>query len=204
MWELIQRITKDPGKTLDEIMAHGRKAESLNPENPLALTNVAAAYFFRGDHTTALDYAQRAIQFNPSNAFSFLWLSLAQLHSGDFQQGEESILKGIELSPADPNMNHFNATHYFALLGQGRYDEALVAIDKALRQHKAGLMLGFRAAVLGHLERGSEAKTALDRYLALRPNLKTRDDYRRIFVPNSALADPIIEGLVKSGWEPDE
>ena len=204
MFELIQRITKDPEKTLDEIMAHGRKAESLNPENPLALMSIAAAYFFRGDHPTALDYAQRAVQFNPSNAFSFFWLSLAQLHSGDFQQGEESILKGIELSPADPNMNHFNATHYFALLGQGRYDEALVAIDKALRQHKAGLMLGFRAAVLGHLERGPEAKTALDRYLALRPNLKTRDDYRRIFVPNSALADPIIEGLVKAGWETDE
>ena len=204
MWELIQRITKDPGKTLDEIMAHGRKAESLNPENPLALTNVAAAYFFRGDHTTALDYAQRAVKFNPSYAISYLFLSLPQLHSGDFQQGEESVLKALELSPADPNMNHFNATHYFALLGQGRYDEALVAIDKALRQHKAGLMLGFRAAVLGHLERGPEAKAALDRYLALRPNLKTRDDYRRIFIPNSTLADPIIEGLVKAGWEPDE
>jgi adenylate cyclase len=204
MWELTQRITKDPEKTLDEIMAHGRKAETLNPENPLALMSIAAAYFFRGDHSTALDYAQRAVQFNPSNAFSFLWMSLAQLHSGDFQQGEESILKGIELSPADPNMNHFNATHYFALLGQGRYDEALVAIDKALRQHKVGLMLGFRAAVLGHLERGPEAKMALDRYLVLRPNLKTRDDYRRIFVPNSALADPIIEGLVKAGWETDE
>ena len=204
MWELTQRTTKNPEKTLDEIMAHGRKAESLNPENPLALMSIAAAYFFRGDHTTALDYAQRAVKFNPSNAFSFFWLSLAQLHSGDFQQGEESILKGIELSPADPNMNHFNATHYFALLGQGRYDEALVAIDKALRQHKAGLMLGFRAAVLGHLQKGPEAKEALNRYLALRPNLKTRNDYRRIFVPNSALADPIIEGLVKAGWDPEE
>jgi len=203
MFELTQRITKDPEKTLDEIMAHGRKAESLNPENPLALMSIAAAYFFRGDHPTALDYAQRAVQFNPSNAFSFFWLSLAQLHSGDFQQGEESILKGIELSRHDPNMNHFNATHYFALLGQGRYDEALVAIDKALRQHKVGLMLGFRAAVLGHLERGPEAKAALDQYITLRPNLKVRDDYRSIFVPNSALADPIIEGLVKAGWEPE-
>ena len=54
-----------------------------------------------------------------------------------------------------------------------------------------------KAAVLGHLERGSEAKAALDRYLTLRPNLKVRDDYRRIFVPNSALADPIIEGLAR-------
>ncbi len=204
MWELIQRTTKDPGKTLDEIMAHGRKAESLNPENPMALTSIAAAYFFSGDHPTARDYAQRAVKFNPSNAISYLYLSLTQTHSGDFQQGEESILKAIELSPADPSMNHFNATHCFPLLGQGRYDEALVAIDKSLRQHKVGLMLGFRAAVLGHLERGPEAKTALDRYLELRPNLKTRDGYRQIFIPNSVLADTIIEGLVKAGWEPEE
>ena len=204
MWELVQRITKDPEQTLDEIMVHGRKAESLNHENPLALMSIAAAYFFQGDHPTALDYAQRAVKFNPSYAFSLSMLSLAQVHSGDFQQGEESILNGIELSPADPDLNHFYGTLYFALLGQGRYDEALEAIDKALRQHKVGLMLGFRAAVLGHLERGSEAKAALDRYLALRPNLKTRDDYRSIFVPNSALADPIIEGLVKAGWETDE
>jgi adenylate cyclase len=204
MWELVQRITKDPEQTLDEIMVHGRKAESLNHENPLALMSIAAAYFFQGDHPTALDYAQRAVKFNPSYAFSLSMLSLAQVHSGDFQQGEESILNGIELSPADPDLNHFYGTLYFALLGQGRYDEALEAIDKALRQHKVGLMLGFRAAVLGHLERGSEAKAALDRYLALRPNLKTRDDYRSIFVPNSALANPIIEGLVKAGWETDE
>ena len=58
--------------------------------------------------------------------------------------------------------------------------------------------------MLGHLERSSEAKATLDRYLTLRPNLKTRDHYRRIFIPNSALADPIIEGLVKAGWEPEE
>ena len=58
--------------------------------------------------------------------------------------------------------------------------------------------------MLGHLERGPEVKAALDNYLALSPNLKIRDDYRRIFVPISALADPIIEGLVKAGWEPEE
>jgi tetratricopeptide (TPR) repeat protein len=98
----------------------------------------------------------------------------------------------------------FHAVLYFAGLGQEKYEEALEAIDKALCQHKSGHHLGFRAAVLGHLERGSEAKAALDQYLTLRPNLKTRDDYRSIFVPNSALADPIIEGLVKAGWEPKE
>jgi len=205
MFELTQRITKDPEKTLDEIMAHGRKAESLNPENPLALMSIAAAYFFRGDHPTALDYAQRAVKFNPSHACSFFWQGLVQVHIGEYQQGESSIIKAFELSPADPELMHFHGLLYFACLGQEKYEEALEASDKALLRHPdVGHHLGFRAAVLGHLERGPESKAALARYLALRPNLKTRDDYRRIFVPNSALADPIIEGLVKAGWEPDE
>ena len=57
--------------------------------------------------------------------------------------------------------------------------------------------------MLGHLERGPDAEAALNRYLTLRPDLKVRDDYRRIFIPNSVLADPIIEGLVKAGWKPE-
>jgi adenylate cyclase len=202
---LVQRISKDPEKTLDEMLFHGRKAEALNPENPLALLGISVAHFFRGIHPTALDHAQRAVQFNPSFAMSLLFLGLAEVHSGEYQQGESSILKAFELSPADPDLMHFHGVLYFACLGQEKYEEALEAIDKALLRHPdVGHHLGFRAAVLGHLERGPEAKAALDRYLTLRPNLKVRDDYRRIFVPNSALVDPIIEGLVKAGWKPED
>jgi len=201
---LTQRISKDPEKTLDEMLFHGRKAEALNPENPLSLLGISIAHFFRGIHPTALDHAQRAVQFNPSFAMSHFWLGLAEVHSGEYQQGESSILKALELSPADPDLMHFHGVLYFACLGQEKYEEALEAIDKALLLHPdAGHHLGFRAAVLGHLERGQEAKAALDRYISLRPNLKVRDDYRSIFVPNSALAEPIIEGLVKAGWEPE-
>ena len=108
------------------------------------------------------------------------------------------------MSPIDPDLDKFFATLYFANLGLGKYEEALQAIEKALQYHPdQGHLLGFRAAVLGHLNSGSESKAALDRYLELRPNLKTQDDYRRIFVPKSMLADPIIEGLIKAGWVPE-
>ncbi len=201
---LVQRISKDAEKTLDEMLLNGRKAEALNPENPLSLLGISIAHFFRGIHNTALDHARRAVQFNPSFAMSHFWLSLAEVHSGDYQQGENSILKALELSPADPDLMHFHAALYFAFLGQEKYEEALEAIDKSLILHPdAGHHLGFRASILGHLERDPEAKEALERYLNLRPNLKLRDDYRSIFVPNSVLADPIIEGLIKAGWEPE-
>ena len=72
-----------------------------------------------------------------------------------------------------------------------------------LQYPKAGLYLGFRAAVMGYLEKGDEALVALNEYLKVRPNLKKREDYKKIFVPNSSLADILIEGLVKAGWEPE-
>jgi len=67
----------------------------------------------------------------------------------------------------------------------------------------AGSYRGFKASVMGYLDKGDEAKAALDYYLKLRPNLKTKDDYKKIFALNSSLADILIEGLVKAGWEPE-
>ena len=203
-WELVQFVSKDSQKTLDMMKIQGRKAETLNPENPVALIGLATYYFFSGEHSIALNYAERAVQYNPSFALSFWWLGLIQAHLGNYSESESSALKTLDLSPIDPDLDKFFATLYFAYLGLGKYDEALQAIEKALLYHPdQGHLLGFRAAVLGHLNSGSEAKAALDRYLKLRPNLKTQDDYRRIFVPKSMLADSIIEGLIKAGWEPE-
>ena len=203
-WELVQFVSKDSQKTLDMMKIQGRKAETLNPENPVALIGLATYYFFSGEHSIALNYAERAVQYNPSFALSFWWLGLIQAHLGNYSESESSALKTFDLSPIDPDLDKFFATLYFANLGLGKYEEALQAIEKALQYHPdQGHLLGFRAAVLGHLNSGSEAKAALDRYLKLRPNLKTQDDYRRIFVPKSMLADSIIEGLIKAGWEPE-
>jgi tetratricopeptide (TPR) repeat protein len=73
----------------------------------ITFMGLAASYFFRGDHPPAQDYARRAIQFNPSFAYSYFWLGLAQVHSGEYQEGESNILKAFELSPADPDLIHF-------------------------------------------------------------------------------------------------
>ena len=177
----------------------------MNRGNPIALTAMATAYMLLGDHSAAYEHAQRAVRSNPSFAFSYLCLAGAQVHCGDYQQGEITILKAFELSPTDPELTNFFHAKSEACLGQGKYEEALEAIEQALfRNPDAGALLGIRATVLGHLGQTAEAKAALDRYLTLRPDLKTRAQYRRISIPNSALADLMVEGLVKAGWEPDE
>ena len=128
-----------------------------------------------------------------------------EIHYGEFQEAENASLKAFEVSPVDPELGDFYIGLCLAYLGQEKYGEALDAADKMIQHYPdSGSILGIRAAILGHLKREQEGEIALERYLSLRPNLKTRDDYRKSFLPNSILADTIIEGLIKAGWSPAE
>ena len=201
--ELGQRLASDPKKVVDQILASASKSKSLDSENPLAYLALAAGNFFQGELKASVVPAKRAVQLNPSHAISHFWLGLTQAHTGLYEEAESALLKAIELSPVDPELGTFFTGLFFANFGQNNYEKALEAIDNSLRLNPGrGNFMGFRASVLGELN-SSEAKEALERYLTLRPNLKKRDDYRSIFVPNSTLADPIIEGLIKAGWQPE-
>ena len=122
IWEIVQRITKDSKQTLNTVLASARQAQVLNPENPVALGVMATYYHLLGDQAIALDFAKKAIGFNPSYAANYFFLAVIQAHYGEFQEAESSALKTIELSPVDflqkvfpncifPNSNKF-CTHF--------------------------------------------------------------------------------------------
>ena len=205
IWEIIQRITKDSKQTLNSGLVSARQAQVLNPENPVALGAMACYYLFLGDQATALDFAKKAIGYNPSYAANYYFLAVIQAHYGEFQEAESSALKTIELSPVDPDLGEYFIPLSYSYLGQCKYEEALEAVEKTLQQYpENGFSLGTRSAILGHLGRGSEGKIALDRYLAMRPHLNTRANFYSSFTPNSLLAEPMIEGLIKAGWKPED
>ncbi len=66
-----------------------------------------------------------------------------------------------------------------------------------------GRLYGFKAAILGHLGILDEAEVILEKYLEARPNLKTKEDFRKIFL-RGPLADIMIDGLCMAGWEPED
>ena len=72
-------------------------------------------------------------------------------------------------------------------------EHPMVAVERAS-------LLGFKTVLLGHLGRTEEAAACLKDYLAER-KIEAADDYRRIFVPNSALVEINLEGLRKAGWK---
>ena len=202
--ELLQFSGKDSNETLEEILTSSKKAAELDSKNPEAAVKTATYHFFKGNFEQAQQYCERAIDLNPSYPDAYYTLGHALAHSGQYAESEEPFQQAIDLNPLDHGVEYRSGL-YFSKLGVGDYEAALAIIDQCLAQFPNwGLYRGFKAAVMGYLEKGDEAKQALDDYLTLRPNLKTREDFIKIFVPNSALANILIEGLIKAGWQPEE
>ena len=201
--ELGQFLTDDSATSLQKIYDYAKVASDLDPKNSVAANLIASHFFFSGKFDQSKLYAERAVKLNPSFPEALYRLGQSLVHSGQYVEAEEYYHKAIALSPLDPNSNVYKNGLFFANLGQNNFEVALSYNDECRLQFPTvGTYKGFNAATLGHLERGEEAKLALEEYLVLRPNLKKKSDYKRIFVPNSTLADVLIDGLIKAGWEP--
>jgi len=203
--ELGQFLSEDSSVTLQKIYDYAKIASDLEPKNSVAANLIASHFFFSGKFDKSKLYAERAVKLNPSFPEALYRLGQSLVHSGNYSGAEQYYHKAISLSPLDPNSTTYKNGLFFANLGQGNFDVALSYNDECRLQFpNVGTYKGFNAATLGHLNRDAEAKIALKEYLALRPNLKKKSDYKKIFVPNSTLADILIEGLVKASWQPED
>ena len=203
--ELLQFINEDSEKTLNDMFEHSKKATELDPQNPFAALMTSTYYFFKGKFSQSRKFAEKAVELNPSYPEAYMRLAQAITHSGDYENSEELLRKSVEINPLDPHAMGRKSNYFFIYMGQKDYQKAYELIEEVLEEDSnQGSYKGFKASVMGYLNKGDEAKTALDEYLSLRPNLKTKDDYKKIFVPNSSLADIIVEGLCRAGWEPKE
>jgi len=203
--ELFLFINEDSEKTLNDMFEHSKKASELDPQNPVAALMTSTYYFFKGKFKQSRKYAEKAVELNPSYPEAHMRLAQSITHSGDYVNSEESLRKSVELNPLDPDVIWHKGCFFFIYMGLKEFQKAFELIEECIEeQPKSGSYKGFKASVMGHLNKGDEAKKALNEYLELRPNLKTKEDYKKIFVPNSSLADILIEGLCMAGWEPED
>ena len=112
--------TKDRSTASDESDA-GRRA-SVRME-------LAAAYFGRGQMTTALDQVKMAIAANPNLGEAYNLRGLIYANLGDDRLAEESFKRALQLNPRDADaMQNFG----YYLCQKQRYPEANALFDQAL------------------------------------------------------------------------
>jgi adenylate cyclase len=159
----------------------------------VATAAVISAYMV-GDSESAIAMADRAVALNP-NSFG-AWFNRGWVYSvaGLWEETVRSFERAKRLSPVDPLLHLGMGT---ALIELRRFDEAVVAGKKALRQNRS-FSAAYRvlASAFAHLGRNAEAGEAAARALEVDPAFTISAFIARDGQNNLKL---YIEGLRKAG-----
>jgi adenylate cyclase len=149
------------------------------------------------DFDTAREMADRAVASNPNAADAWVHRGYTYLLAGRPEEAIRSFERAIRLSPFDRLLVSNLAGMGFAFIDLGRFDEAVVAAKKALRQHPS-YAAAYRclASAFAHLGRDAEAREAAARVLEVDPAFTISSWIARGGQSNAKL---VIEGFRKAG-----
>jgi adenylate cyclase len=188
----------DPQFDRMEAVRLSRLALSLDDSDADTLAWAAhISAFMVGDSESEIEMADRAVALNP-NLF-YAWHCRGQVYriAGLPEEAIQSFERAVRMSPVDPGLHLTFVGVGQAFVELGRFDEAIVAGKKALRQNPsyspAYLCL---ASAFAHLGRDAEAREAAARLLEVDPAFTITSWIARGGQSNSKL---VIEGLRKAG-----
>jgi adenylate cyclase len=188
----------DPQFDRKEAVRLSRLALSLDDSNPdvLAAASAISAYI-AGDSESAVEMADQAVALNP-NSFN-AWHARGGVYrtAGLPEEMLRSYERAIRMSPVDPQLYSVFSGMAEAFIELGRFDEAIVAGRKAVRQNPS-FSQAYRclAAAFAHLGRDDEARAAAARVLEVKPDFTVSAWLARGGASNLKL---LIEGLRKAG-----
>ena len=178
--------------------AHFEQGVVLDPQDPNCRGALGWACIFSQQTERATKAFERAIALNPSFAWGYWGLGVALYSLGRTDDAVAMIEKAIRLSPRDPSLSLILQNLGMAHSVADRYTDAADAARRAIAlrpdQPAHHRLL---AACCGHLGRLDEARTALAEMARLAPDFSL-EAFRYL---NRMVADGMIEGWRKAGWE---
>jgi adenylate cyclase len=188
----------DPQFDREEAVRLLRLALSLDDGDPETLARAAfISSFMVGDCESEIEMADRAVARNPNSYGAWHLRGWVYRNAGLPEEAVRSFERAMRASPVDPQLHNTLAGIAAAYIELGRFEEAIVAGKKALRQN-ASVALAYRclASAFAHLGRDAEAREAAARLLEVDPAFTISAWIARGGQTNSRL---LIEGLRKAG-----
>jgi adenylate cyclase len=188
----------DPKSEIAEGLRLLRLALNIDGNDPVALSILGGATaFFLGDFDTGREMVDRAVALNPNSPRAWEQRGWTYLIAGEPEEAIRSFERANRLSPFDPWRFSTFAGMSGAFIGLGRFDEAVSAAKKAVRQNQA-FSITYRclASALAHLGRDTDAREAAARMLELEPNFRISEFVARVGLLHAKL---FVDGLRKAG-----
>jgi TolB-like protein/tetratricopeptide (TPR) repeat protein len=193
---ITQGWTADPKSEIAEGFRLLRLALNIDANDYLALSILGrVTAFFYGDFDTAREMVDRAVALNPNSLRAWEQRGWTYVLAGQPEEAIRSFERVIRLSPFDPvSLSTFPGMSA-ALIGLGRFDEAVAVAKKAVRQNSPNpVTYRCLAIALAHLGREAEARKAAAGLLELEPSFRISE-----WTAGRWLAQIYIDGLRKAG-----
>ncbi len=199
-YEVVGGLIGDPGDRL----ARARKAASIaiaaDEWDAFGHEVLGRILLLYGEHGASIGAHKTSLSLNPNYANAHYGLAFALCFTGQPEAAIRELDEAQRLSPHDPLLWAFIAIKSFALTLLRRYDEALLSARQAQQWPNATVWAYFTEAMpLAHLGRVEEARVALERARAIKPDLST-GFFEQIF----RFEDPtemthVMDGFHKAG-----
>jgi TolB-like protein/class 3 adenylate cyclase len=162
LMQLARRWIPAAGPEIEEGIRIARQAIAAGRDDPEVLWIAGYALgYLAGENQTALEALDRAIMLNPNLAHAFGSRAMVLLWLNRLDEAIASAQHAILLSPH----HQHTMVSYTALAGAhataGRYEEALIWADRALRENSGVPALRIKLSVLGYLGWHEEAEKCL-------------------------------------------
>ncbi len=194
-----QGWTADPKSEIAEGFRLIRLALSIDGNDDVALSILGwATASFSDDYDTAREMVDRAVALNANSAFAWELRGFTYELAGQLEEAIRSFERAIRLSPFDPWLPRRFTGMGIALIGLGRFDEAVAAAKNALQTNQTyGPAYRCLAAALAHLGRDAEARKTVAQLLEIEPLFRISE-----WVAHTGQwqAQMYIDGLRKAGF----
>jgi adenylate cyclase len=190
--------SNDPQFDRKEAVRLARLALSIDNSDPETLARASqTSAWMVGDSEAEIEMADRAVALNPNSWGTWNSRGIVYRIAGLPEEAIRSYERAIRMSPVDPQLHMTLHGIGVASIELRRFDEAIVAGKKALRQKPSfGAAYRCLASAFAHLGRNGEAHDAAARVLEIDPAFTISAYIARGGVSNAKL---FIEGLRKAG-----
>jgi len=150
-------------------IAAAKRAIELDPSDPEAYAVYAMSFGYQNDLPRAKTEFDKALNMAP-NQFEIVAMYISWASTfGEAERGAAMVEDAIRLNP---NYPHWAARSFaFAYFMTGRYEEALLMMDKVDATNLGTWLYPYRAGALASVGRSAEAKKTVEDALKLFPHL---------------------------------
>jgi DNA-binding SARP family transcriptional activator len=195
-----QSWTKNAARELEAAEGLCLKAIRIDPDNAEALGIYAHTCSWKKDFDSALHYFDRALRSNPNLAFVWALSAITHCYIGKANEALKRMERYRALAPFDPYFCFFESIYCTAYLIRGDYEEALIYGRRAAKANPQ-FINGYKPLIasLGHLGELEEARTYIDKVLALEPKFTVKQFGEVYPFKNAVDRDRYCDGLRLAG-----